>query len=101
MAWLVAGSTFVLVLLVTLAWATAGFVTGARALPCQYHEAREGGGFEKFHGWSIDHVRQTTNLQLAVRRKADPIVEPGTVLRISRCDVPRGADAVAHVAVRS
>ena len=100
-AWVVVGSALVLILLATIAWATARFVTGAGSLPCQYHEAREGSGFEKQHGWTIDDVRNTLRIRLAVRPEVEPTAEPGTVVRISRCNVPRDADAVAYVAVRS
>jgi hypothetical protein len=99
-AWVVAVGAFVAVLLLgTLAWATARFVVGAQALPCQYHEAREGTGFEKLHGWHIDDVQNSSPLHLAVRTRVDSSAEPGTVLRISRCNVPDGADAVGYVAV--
>lgn len=100
-AWFVAGSAFILILLATLAWATAGFVLGVRALPCQYHEAREGTGFEKLHGWRIEDVQQFSTLRLTVRTEIDTAAEPGTVLRISRCNVPPGADGVAYVAAAS
>ena len=98
---LLAGVALVAVMFGVLVWATAGFVTVSRDLPwqpCQYREAREGSGFETFEGMHIEDVRRSSLLRIAVVSEVEPGRTPGTVLRISKCDVPGNADVIAYVA---
>lgn len=100
---LLAGVALVAILFGVLFWATAGFVTAGRRLPwqpCQYREAREGSGFETFEGLQIDDVRRSSSLRIAVVSDVERGKTPGTVLRMSKCDVPGDADVVAYVAIR-
>ena len=98
-AWLAAGTAAVVLCLAAVIWAIAGFAANTADAACQYHEAREGSGFEKLEGAQIDDLARLTPLRIAVRTTVEPSVAPGTVVRMSGCDVPGDADAVAYVAV--
>ncbi|MEW6153830.1 MAG: hypothetical protein AB1673_07560 [Actinomycetota bacterium] len=66
---------------------------------CEAREAREGSPWGSVIGYRIDDVRRTMSFRIVERRVPDGAEsESGTVLRVSRCDVPDGADFVVYVA---
>jgi len=78
-----------------------GLVAAARvaavASLCELHEAREGTGYEKQVGLTGQQFRRVTWLPFAVRAvKSDQA--PGTVVRVSSCGAPPGADLVVYAA---
>lgn len=89
------------VILTVIAIASAvAFLSEVSILPCEYHERREGSGFEKSLGLTVDEFERATGLRAAARLKAAPEAKPGTIIEVSKCRVPKDADVVAYVATR-
>lgn len=67
---------------------------------CALHEAREGSGYDKYVGWTVDELRQVVWVPIAVKPvKADG--PAGAIVRISSCGAPRGAELVVYTATVS
>ena len=65
---------------------------------CQLHDAREGTGYEKYVGFTVDEFAAVVPRRYVVRSVRSDDVPPGRIARVSNCAAPRGTDVVVYTA---